>query len=273
MEPRTGWGAAWQERAHAVSFNPQRSYAWWRRTRENFNEFRLFEDHWRELNGRSFVDIGCATGDLFRWLQDRHPEFRYHGYDVSLPAIAQAKEKYPRGEFAVVDAELSDLGLSEPPSVLWSRDVVFHQADPLGFLRRLLQIPSEALVLRLRTRDHGETVGDPEMSRQWHQGHWVPYIVHNFDELIDIVYGMAPAAKIWAVKSYRRLFSAANLVLPEECASPETGTADTAMYISLTGGSAGARELVVSARQDFPSPSVWMRRLRALARRVRSRGR
>lgn len=211
----------------------------------------MFEHHWRELSGRSLVDIGCAAGDLFRWLQDRHPEFRYHGYDVSLPAIARAREKYPEGEFDVVDADLSNLNLSEPPSVLWSRDVVLHQSDAMGFLRQLLQIPSEAVVLHLRTRDHGDTVADPETSRQWHAGHWVPYIVINFDELIDTVYDLAPAAKIWAIKGYRLFPRTEKLFLPEECGHPETGTAATAMYISLTGGSRGARDLEVSVREDF----------------------
>ena len=154
----SGWGKAWQEESHAVRFDPQEPYFWWRRSNENRNEFRLFEQHSRELNGRSVVDIGCATGDLFRWLQDRHPEFRYHGYDVSSTAIARAKEKYPEGEFDVVDAELSDLGLTEPPSVLRSRDVVFHQLDPLGYLGRLLRIPSEAVVL------------PPTHTRPWRHG-------------------------------------------------------------------------------------------------------
>ena len=126
----------------------------------------------------------------------------------------------------------------------------------------------EALVLRLRTRDHGDTVGDPEMSRQWHQGHWVPYIVNNFGELIGTVYDHAPAAKIWAVKSYRPLGISANLVLPEECADPETGTADTAMYISLNGGSPGVREVEISVRMDFSPRPAWIRRLRRMAHRA-----
>ena len=258
MEPRTGWGDACQEQGHTVLYTPKKSYAWWRRTREYFNEFRLFEQHWQELNDRSLIDIGCAAGDLFRWLQDRHPEIRYHGYDVSVPGVARAREKYPDGQFDVVDADLSNLNLSEAPSILWSRDVVFHQVDPLPFLGRLLEIPSEALVLRLRTRDHGDTVGDPELSRQWSLGYWVPYIVSNFDEIIDTIYEKVPAAKIWAVKSYTPFNSTETRILPEECAYPETGAAQTAMYISLHTGSPNARNVEISVRNDTILPPLWV---------------
>ena len=192
-------------------------FAWWRRTYENFNEFRLFEEHRRELTGRTFSDIGCATGDLFRWLRSRHPEFRYHGYDISSSAIERARKKYPEGAFDLVDTDLSDLAPGEPPAVLWARDVVHHQPDPLGYLGRLLRAPSEAVVLRLRTRDIGDTVTDPESSCQWVYGHWVPYIVSNFDELVDAIFEVAPGAKIRAVKSYARLGGYEGRFLPKEC--------------------------------------------------------
>ena len=267
------WRQAWQEQGHAVEFDPPDLYVWWRRSYENFNEFRLFEQHWRDLTGRSFIDIGCATGDLYRWLQDRHSEFHYHGYDISASAIERARKKYPEGAFDVIEADLSDLESREPPTVLWARDVVHHQVDPLEYLSRLLRVPSEAVVLRLRTRDVGDTVADPELSCQWAYGHWVPFIVSNFDELVETIYDIAPAAKISAVKSYAPLGGSLGRFLPKECYYPETGTAETAMYISLTAGAPNDRRLEVSALEDSPlPPPVWMRGLRLLTRRI-ARGR
>lgn len=244
-------------------------YFLWRRDNENRNEFRLFEQHSRELTGRSFVDVGCATGDLFRWLQDRHSDFRYHGYDISSSAIKRARRKYPEGVFDVIDGDLSNLDSGEPPSVLWARDVVHHQLDPLGYLGRLIRIPSEAVVLRLRTRDLGDTVRDPELSCQWMYGHWVPFIVSNFDEVVDTIHQITPTAKISAVKSYVTLGGYGGRFLPKECYYPETGTAQTAIYVALTAGVPEAQRLEVSVREDSPPPlPVWMRGLRRLMRRI-----
>lgn len=61
-------GKAWQEPEHANLFDAKAHYslARLRRVYENFNELRLFLEHKRQIRGRTFVEIGCATGELYR---------------------------------------------------------------------------------------------------------------------------------------------------------------------------------------------------------------
>jgi len=149
---------AWQEAVHADVFDAraQFSLGLLRRVYENFNEFRLFLDYKKEIGGREFLEIGCATGELYRYLQRYHPEFEYHGFDISEPAIIRARQKYSERRFDTCRPDLSDFtGVGLSPAVVWARDVVHHQPDPFEYLSRLLPLSNEVTVLRLSTRDKG----------------------------------------------------------------------------------------------------------------------
>lgn len=175
---------AWHDPIHADFFDARAHFSLGllRRVYENFNEFRLFLEHKNEIQHREFVEIGCATGELYRYLRRYHPEFVYRGFDISEPAIERARQKYPDGRFDICKADLSDiLGSNIKPAVVWARDVVLHQADPFDYLSGLVTISSEVTILRIRTRDKGPTVLDPELSCQWHYNHWIPYMVLNVD--------------------------------------------------------------------------------------------
>jgi hypothetical protein len=225
---------AWQESVHADFFDARARFTLrtLRRAYENFNEFRLFLEHKRDIRGRMFVEIGCATGELYRYLSGYHPEFNYYGFDISEPGIERAVEKYPDGRFAVCKPDLSDLIAAElKPAVVWARDVVLHQPDPFDYLSRLLPISNEVTILRLRTRDRGATVHDPELSCQLHYKSWVPYIVLNVEEAIETITRAIPVQKMIIMKSYVQLGGWHNRYLPKDCYYPETGTAETAIYI------------------------------------------
>ena len=264
---------AWQESEHADHLDARAGYSLrdLRYIYENFNEFRLFLQHKQELAGRDFIEIGCATGELYRYLQGCHPDFQYSGFDISDPAISRARKKYPSGRFDLCEPDISDLiesGLEG--SVVWARDVVLHQPDPFGYLVRLLSLCKEITILRLRTRDRGPSVLDAEVSCQWHYNQWVPYFVLNTDELVEAITDAIPTQRIILVKRYIQLGGLNGRYLPKECYYPETGTAETAVCIVRSDGSGGKPEVVVSEREDtqLPGPPLWRRGIRYLSRKL-----
>ena len=84
---------AWQEPVHAEFFDARAEYSLGklRRVYENCNEFRLFVQHKKDIGRRDFGEIGCATGELYCYLRCYHPEYKYHGFDISRPAIERAR--------------------------------------------------------------------------------------------------------------------------------------------------------------------------------------
>jgi SAM-dependent methyltransferase len=253
---------AWQEPIHADFFDARArcNLRLLRRVYENFNEFRLFLENKEYIRGRHFVEIGCATGELYRYLRRYHPEFSYRGFDISQPAIERAVQKFPDGQFDVCEANLSDvMAANLNPAVVWARDVVLHQPDPFDYLSRLLPISNEVTILRLRTRDTGATVRDAELSCQWHYNHWVPYIVLNVDEMIETICQAVPVKKM-IIKSHVQLGGLNHRFLPKECYYPETGTAETAVYIVRSEDARTDPEVVISRREEpdnvYP---LWLR--------------
>ena len=256
---------AWQQLDHADLFDARAHFSLprLRRVYENFNEFRLFVGHKGEIRGRDFVEIGCATGELYRYLRRYHSEFTYRGFDISQPAIERARRKYADGCFELCKPDLSDvIAANVRPAVVWARDVVHHQPDPFEYLPRLLSISNEVTILRIRTRDKGATVLDPEQSCQWHYNHWVPYIVLNLDETLDAVCKAIPVGKLLVVKRYVQLGGWHNRYLPKECYYPDTGTAESALYVARSEDADSRPEIVVSSRDDSNyAPSLILRGL------------
>lgn len=245
---------AWRLDVHAEFFD-----AWYhlslrelKKRCESFNEVRLFlENNKSFIKGRKFVEIGCATGELYRYLKAFHPEFQYFGFDISQPAIKRARDKYPQGNFSVCEEDLSDIMRQNlSPSVVFERNVVVHQPNPFDFLSKIIAMPNEAAILRLRTRDKGETVLDPDLSCQWHYSKWVPYMVLNIDECIEKIKQTVNFEALYIVKNYQQLGGHNNRFLPKECYYPETGTAETAVYIQLAKNKVSNPEIVISERAD-----------------------
>ncbi len=272
---------AWRKPIHAECFDvwadlPLRALA---KTYESFNEVRLFKTYRSSIEGRTFLEIGCATGELYRYMRAYFPGFEYYGFDISGPAVERAKAKYPKGNFFVCDEDLSNLRDHAPsPAVLFARDVVLHQPQPFEFLIRLLSLPAEAAVLRIRSRDKGESVLDPERSCQWHYGRWVPYMVLNIDEVIGVIKDNAAFEFIHVLRSYRQLGGRHNRFLPKECYYPETGTAETAIFVKLARERISDPEIRIESMPDahprltvFERGTAFLKRRFKAARRRRAR--
>ena len=169
----TAWYKDWQSAEHAAVFDSRRALGAARliRNYESFNDVRLIHEWLARPEAVSLVELGCATAEFYRYVRVRHPQVRYYGLDVSRAAIARAKAKYPQAQVFVCEPEAdlaqtfrATLGLAGLPGLVYAKDVMHHQTDPLGFVSRLLRVASEMVVVRTRTRDVGATVSDPEMS-------------------------------------------------------------------------------------------------------------
>lgn len=227
--------SAWQDHAHARVFDEVSMYPDFlmRRRFESFNEVRLLREHAHKIHGNVLFEIGCATGELGRYVEKYLPRFHYTGFDISRPAIGRAVAKYGDGRYRLLEGPIAAFrkrfGTAD---VVFCRDVVLHQLDPYFFISSLLQIARGALVLRLRTRDVGETVLDAERSCQYHYDrHWVPYIVLNTDELIGRICADPAVSEIVVSRRYEPLGGHNWRYLPKELFYSETGSAETALIV------------------------------------------
>ncbi len=265
-----GLRKAWQEATHADFFDARAyfSLGLLRRVYENFNEFRLFLEYKKQIRGRDFLEIGCATGELYRYLRRYHPQFTYRGLDISESAIERARQKYPDGRFDICEADLSEVITSEiSPAVVWARDVVLHQPDPFGYLSRLMTLSGEVTILRIRTRDKGTTVLDPELSCQWHYNHWVPYMILNIDETVDTICACIRVKQIVITKRYVQLGGWHNRFLPKDCYYAATGTAETSLFIARSEEANPKTKITISIRDDSAyNPPLFLRAIHYVRR-------
>jgi SAM-dependent methyltransferase len=191
------------------------------------------------LENPEVVDIGCATGTTYRFLHNKikGSGFSYRGFDLSNPAIEKAKSLYPGVDFARSNGERLYELLGLKADIVFSRDTILHQEDPYDFLDQLIEITERFLVVRLRTRDHGETEFDVSKSCQMHYDNfWMPYIVLNIDELISYIKNKNNVKKVTINKSYEVLGGQNYRFLPKDLYLEEAGTAETSIMIELDAG-------------------------------------
>lgn len=256
--------SAWQDDTHARVFDEVSMYPGFlmRKRFESFNEVRLLRDHVHKIDGNELFEIGCATGELGRYVETYHPRLRYTGFDISRPAIERAVEKYGAEKYRLLEGPITSFRDQHGTSdVVFCRDVVLHQLDPYAFVSALLQIARQALVLRLRTRDVGETVLDAERSCQYHYDrHWVPYIVLNTNELIDRISEDPAVSEIVVSRRYEALGGHNWRYLPKELFYSETKSAETALLVlKQQAARPGAPTVRFDDRTDGPRFSLLER--------------
>ena len=201
-----------------------------------FQEQKYLKEAIKLINKPSILDFGCATGTTNKYLKliFKENQFDYKGIDISETAINQAKKYYGEHQFELVDENSNYLN-NKKFDIVYSRDTVLHQKDPYEFIQFLLKASKHALVLRLRTRDKGETFLDYKNSCQLnYDNYWMPYLVLNFDELKDFLLNQKEVISIKANKSYMTLGGQNNRFLPKDLFYKETGTAETALLINIS---------------------------------------
>ena len=268
------WYEDWQDPRHAEAFDARsrldrRNLI---RNQEGLNDVRLLNERIDRACPPTLLEVGCATGEFYRYLRARHPRIRYVGLDISRPAIACATQKYPEAALFVsepassVSATLRALSLPEHPEIVYAKDVVQHQTEPVAFLSELLRIAGEAVIVRCRTRDVGETEWDPAHSCQYHYGGWMPFIVLNLQELLDHIAAEAPEGEVVVYRSHAVLGGRHNRFVPKELFLPSTGTAETAVGIFRRTGHPG--RVTIADRPDQNPRYTWDYALRHAGRQA-----
>jgi hypothetical protein len=260
------WYADWQNGKHAREFDARARLSRRELIRrfEAFNDVRLLMHRADAQRAQRLVEVGCATGEFYRYVASELPKVEYHGLDISEPALARASRKYPEASWHLVRPgvplanSLLGCGIDTKPEIVYAKDVVHHQVRPFEFLDELCAVAGEMLILRLRTRDTGPTELDPEKSCQHHYGGWMPYIVLNLTDAIDRLRAALPQAEIVAVRHHMVLGGEQQRFLPKDCYLEETGTAETAVGVFLQTHEPGAVR-VMDRTDEEPAPSLKSR--------------
>jgi SAM-dependent methyltransferase len=252
----TRWYIDWQNPQHAIELdlrcrlnnkNLVRNY-------ECFNDVRLLNERVDPSRNLTILEVGCATGEFYRYLGIKYRNVNYYGIDVSQPAVERAKQKYPQGNFFCCEPSVRiqdtarELGIPANPEILYAKDVIHHQTRPLDLLDDILEMASEAVIVRCRTRDVGPTETDPEKSCQYHYRGWMPYIVMNLQEVIGHITSMLPGCEVVVYRHHTILGGRENRFIPKDCHLPETGTAETVVGIFKRTEFPG--KVVIQDRQD-----------------------
>lgn len=231
---------AWADREHAVHFDALSRVPGFvlRKAYERFNEIQMLNEMLDTRAGSvRFLEVGCATGELYRYLRSRYPRVSYVGCDISKPALERARQKYPgEGRFVETDVELRAVA-NIRPDIVFCRDVAHHQPDPVAFIRKLYDLTNWLLVMRIRTRDEGVTVRDVALSCQLNYGVWAPFIIVNSKEIIEDVQKFIPRpSRVQLTKHHMVLGGQYARFLPKECYFEHTGGAESALVIEKCQG-------------------------------------
>ncbi len=261
---------AWSSSEHVTHFDALSRLPEWvlRQSYERFNEVQLLNEQLARRPGPlTLLEVGCATGEFSRYLHHRHPRLTYTGCDISRPALARAVEKYPDTSFVETDSTLSTF-VSARFDIVFCRDVVHHQPNPMAFMQRLYAMANWLVVLRIRTRERGRTVHDPADSCQLIYGQWMPYIIMQSKELMEalptLMLSPTPAS-IQLVKSPMVLGGQAARYVPKDCYQTETGTAESALVLEKSSTAATcllSEEIQYEARHLslIPRAVAWLSR-------------
>lgn len=224
---------AWKKYQHVEHFDHRMFYPKYflKKNFETFNEIRVLKGLKKRCDLFSLLDVGCATGGFSRYFRHQFPNLKYTGCDISEMAIARAHEKFPQERYFVLDETMSQL-TQERADIVFCRDVILHQPDPFLFLKRLCDIPSKYVLMRIRTRDVGGTVLDPERSCQLKYGQWAPYRILNCDDIVSFLREQSPSVfRLTFVKYYMPLGGQHWRYLPKDCYLEATKIAETALLI------------------------------------------
>ena len=200
----------------------------------NFQENRYLLDILQKKRAKNIIDIGCATGTTYRLIDNKINEkfFNYKGYDISKTAVNFAKNFHNKNFFYNIEDSNYENLPSDEREIIYTRDTIMHQVDPFDFLKKLISLTSKFLIIRLRTRDNGKTEWDISRSKQRHYDkYWMPYIVININELVDLLLNYRKPKCIKINRSYLTLGGETGKYLPEDLFYSHAGGSETSVCI------------------------------------------
>ena len=102
---------AWDDQTHAEHFDSLSAKPNFvlKKHYESYGEGKLLKK-WKPHNGEGMLfEIGCATGELYRYIHNYRRDLDYKGFDISKPAIERGKQKYPDGNFYKLVSGLDEI--------------------------------------------------------------------------------------------------------------------------------------------------------------------
>lgn len=108
-----------------------------------------------DKNNSKILDIGCGAGGLTAIWQDKFPEFKFEGVDLSPKAIGIAKNVYPDIKFKVLTAEKIP-SLNKKYEAVSICEVIEHLADPTRIMNSIRKILKKEGILYLTTQLEGD---------------------------------------------------------------------------------------------------------------------
>ncbi len=154
----------------------------------SFEENKYLLNYQSVKNEFTILDYGCSSGYLKRFLNFFYGKnYTYNGYDISKESVNLAKKLYGEENFFSEDEYLQNDDLRKKKyDIVYSRDTVLHQKEPWKFIDELVSKVKKKLILRLRTRNKGDTILDIQNNYQVYANESkIPYLVLNYNELIQ----------------------------------------------------------------------------------------
>lgn len=118
-----------------------------------------------KVEGRSFLDVGCAEGEAVAWFKREFPGLAAGGVDFSAAAIDVARERHPGSTFQVADIRAALPGAD----IVFCSNVLEHFHDPEVILARLAEAARRHLVVVV-----------PGWELQRHHEHHVTFYLDSF---------------------------------------------------------------------------------------------
>ena len=112
----------------------------------------------------SFLDIGCATGNLIYLLNEIGLNAKYQGIDIEQKMIDIAKEKHKDGHFECINTEYY-LENSSMYDCIHCIGVLQHISDPYKVVKQILQKCSLFCVFDVKSWTRNEDIIDLRKSR------------------------------------------------------------------------------------------------------------
>jgi SAM-dependent methyltransferase len=148
--------------------------------------YALLAKRFGPATGR-LLEVGCGLGDLLQFMQSDYIIF---GTDINPWALAQARNKLPKGNFVLVSAE--DLGVFPQAAfqIVIAKHVVEHLQQPDKAIREMSRVlvtggllliatPNLDSAMRLRKKDQWIGYKDPTHISLKPPGEWLEIVEQN----------------------------------------------------------------------------------------------
>ncbi|MCL5018905.1 MAG: class I SAM-dependent methyltransferase [Patescibacteria group bacterium] len=143
----------------------------------------------KNLNFKTCLDVGCASGYMISELAKSFPNVKYYGVDVYDKAISFAKRNYPKIDFRIASAEKLPFKDNSFDLILFY-ETIEHVEHPLECLREIKRVLKKGGVLVL-AMDSGSLlfriiwfIWENTKGKVWQEAHLHPFHHQELEEII-----------------------------------------------------------------------------------------